>query len=75
MGKRKARPEGFWLHYCGECGKKRHRTRGDAKDVIHAMERDPDAADHTRAAMRLQAYHCPHGPGWHVGHSYKLIKA
>lgn len=73
MSRRKPRP-GYWLHWCGECGKKRHRTRGDAKDVIHEMERRGALEDDPKAGMRLQAYHCPVSSGWHIGHSYKLLK-
>lgn len=69
--RRKARP-GFWDHWCGQCGKKRFRTRGEAKNVIHLMEHR--GVEHPRSAERMQAYHCPSGVGWHVGHS-GILKA
>lgn len=54
--------------YCLECSKIVWPTIEDAnKQVEHAKS---DQA--TRRPDLLEAYPCPHGKGWHLGHNYML---
>jgi hypothetical protein len=48
---------------CSLCDKATFQTRGDADRFIRKNNLpnwNPD---------NMVAYHCPHQPGWHVGHS------
>lgn len=54
--------------YCKECKKIAHPTLEAAQEVIEIMK----AESVSHAPYLLDAYRCPKGSGWHIGHNYKL---
>lgn len=59
--------------FCGFCKKCQLKTEADARNYLGLLIASPNwrrrADDHT-----LHPYLCPHGNGWHVGHSPEVRK-
>jgi hypothetical protein len=48
---------------CQHCGKQTYLSRKEAKRVAKTVHPGED----------LNAYRCPHGEGWHIGHLPKAV--
>jgi hypothetical protein len=56
------------IGYCFRCSKVGWPTWESAKLRVEQVKSDPRA----KRPDLLDAYKCPVGLGWHVGHNYKL---
>ena len=66
--KRKKKQPESTPYWCADCSKIIRTEREDALQQVEEMKlwttmKRPDLLD---------AYRCPHGCGWHIGHNYKL---
>jgi hypothetical protein len=65
--KRKKRPKST-PYWCADCSKIIWPEREEALEQVEIVKLWPA----TKRADLLNAYRCPHGRGWHIGHNYKL---
>jgi hypothetical protein len=54
--------------FCKRCSKVAWLTSQGANEEVNRLKSLPGA----HKPDLLDSYRCPHGPGWHVGHNYKL---
>ena len=54
--------------YCEGCSKISWPTIETANETVERLKSQPGA----RKPELIDAYRCPLGTGWHVGHNYKL---
>lgn len=53
--------------YCSQCCKRSHRSKTHAYDARRRLA--GSSAKDPGKGGELMVYPCPHGHGWHIGHS------
>lgn len=66
--KRRKKKSASCPHYCDDCRKVVWPTLESADSRVAALKEIPGA----HKPYLLNAYRCPVGKGWHIGHNYKL---
>jgi hypothetical protein len=65
--KRRRAPRRSTPHWCAYCSKLIRPSREEAVRQVESVKSRPGV----RKPELLDAYYCPQGRGWHIGHNYK----
>jgi len=57
------------IESCEACSKAIHRSRAAARRIGKLLMSNGKADARKDGSGRLEPYPCPHGNGWHLGHS------